>query len=111
MNRAAVHRIAARSRAEWGDSMHFGTEITVDREAQRHKGWIQDQILARLLKGPALETEFSHASRSLSTIISYLNKRVLPMSGRRIVGEDVEIITRLGLRVKVRRYELIREGA
>ncbi len=94
-----------RRRHQWYDDMHFGSAVTLDPEAPT-RVTASNRIILRLLRGPALESEFGVAGY-IPDYIGVVNLILRP-AGRTITSEKVKMLSPHGLVMKVRRYTMVR---
>lgn len=91
-------------RAEyWVSHMRMGSAVTT--EPHPHES-IQDQVITKLLQGPALQSELAPLSRNWGAMLHEVNKS-LRLAGRHVVSEPVVITSVHGLALKARRYRMV----
>ncbi len=86
-------------------TVRFGSAVTRDLEAPAPIT-ISNKIILRLLRGPALSSDFGLAGY-VPDYIGACNV-LLRASGRHITGQPVRMLSPHGLMMKVRRYTMLR---
>lgn len=88
--------------------MRMGSAVTLDPDKHKRVTY-PDRIILRLLRGPALESEFG-IEGYIPDYITDANL-ILRAAGRHIDSERVKMLSPHGLMMKVRKYTLVKTYA
>ncbi len=94
-----------RRRHQWYDHMRMGSAVTLDPDKVKRVTF-PDRIILRLLRGPALESEFG-IEGYVPDYVTDANLMLRP-AGRHIDSEKVKVLSAHGLTMKVRKYTMVR---
>jgi len=92
-------------RPHWYHFMRLGSAVTTD---QAEKVGLADQLLLRLLHGSAMAGELQEIGGDhFQALICDLNV-MLRRTGRKVLGERLDALSKLGLLIHTVRYTLIK---